>query len=135
MKKLSLILVALLVLACLLPALADTASSLPSPVAIQDKQEVIGKWKLSGAAVMGMYITAEQVGIDAALELNETNAILSSDLSSGISSWELLDDGTIKFTDPDGTTGIVMLNDDASLSFDVEAEDMTVTLYFMKDAA
>lgn len=135
MKKLSLILVALLAIACLLPALAETASSLPSPVAIQDKQEVIGTWSLSGAGMMGIFVSAEQVGTSATLVMSESTALLTTDDSSGISSWELLDDGTIQFTDPDGTTLILVMNDDGSLSFELEADGMMVTLYFTKDAA
>lgn len=142
MKKLSLILVALLAIACLLPALAEPTTDLPSPVAIQDKQEVIGQWDFSGAALMGYYVTAEMINqsADLSAQIEVTDSSISITVTSegnnqtGTSAWELLDDGTIKYTDPDGTTGIIVLNDDGTLSLDTETDGMAMTLYFTKVA-
>ena len=67
MKKLSLILVALLALLCLLPALADTAT-LPTVVPAESEDAFLGHWELSGAALFGMYMAADQLGVTASLQ-------------------------------------------------------------------
>ena len=138
MKKLSLLLALLLAIACLIPAMAEpeTDHVFPNPVAIQDKSEVYGDWTFTGAALLGTYISAEQVGLDAGMRITETDMTLIFGEEYGASSWEILSDGTLQFTDPDGTTGIVLLNDDGTLCTDtttnVEGTDYALTLYFAR---
>ena len=136
MKKLSLILVALLALTCLLPALSETTTEIPNPIAAQSKEEFIGEWELCGAAMLGIYMDAATLGASAQLTINESTAVLVFEGETGVSTWELLEDGTVEFTDPDQSTGIIVLNDNGTISLDTEVDmegtTYVITLYFAR---
>ena len=134
MKKLVLILAALLVCVSLLPALSE--SSIPNPVAAESREDFIGEWELSGASMIGFYMSASELGYSAQLTVTESSITIVTDEDTGISVWDVLDDGTLQYTDPDGTTGIFTLNDDGTLStitpVTVEGQNFDLTLYFAK---
>lgn len=138
MKKLSLLLALLLVIACLSAAMAEpqTDYAFPNPIAIQNKTEVYGNWTFTGAGLLGIYMSQEDIGLTAEMKITETDMTLTFGEDYGASSWEILSDGTLQFTDPDGTTGIVLLNDDGTLSTDtttnIDGTDYTLTLYFTR---
>lgn len=136
MKKLSLILVLLLTVACLIPAIAEVSADYsPEPVAIVNAEDAIGSWTLCGAKAYGTYMGAEDLSITASLIVREGTVTLQSGTQIGTSTWVLLEDGTIEYTDPDGSTGLILMNDDGTLSLSTPLDDSEVlTLYFAKDA-
>lgn len=134
MKKLSLILVVLLAVACLLPALSESAS-LPNPVAAQSKDDFIGDWVLSGAAMKGQFLSAEALGATATLTVIDGTVTITFGEDVGVSTWELTEEGEMLFTDPDGSTGKLLLNDDGTLSIDYALDESnTLTMYFARAA-
>ena len=134
MKKLSLILAVLLAVACLLPALSES-TTLPKPVAAQSKDDFIGDWVLSGAAMKGQFLSAEAIGAEATLTVTDDAVTITFGEDVGKSTWELTEEGEMLFTDPDGTTGKLLLNDDGTLSIDYPLEeDTTLTMYFARAA-
>jgi len=136
MKKIALILTVLLIATLSIGALAEAASTLPTPVAAQSKEDFIGEWQLSGMGLNGMFFSAEQIELTATLSINESTMMISFDADYGNSPWDLLEDGTLQYVDPDGTTGIFVLNDDGSVATttdtDVGGTVYAVTLYFVR---
>ena len=130
MKKLSLILVALLALLCLLPALADTAT-LPTVVPAESEDAFLGHWELSGAALFGMYMAADQLGVTASLDITSGVASLSFDGETYASPCSFQEDGTLQAVDSDGTISTFYMNDNGTVSVDVPYdEENTLTMYF-----
>jgi len=136
MKKLSILLALILAFACLTAAMAEpeTDHAFPNPVPIQNKSDVIGKWSFVGARMLDMYLSAEAIGLSADMTITETGLTLTFGEDYSASSWEILDDGSLQFTDPDGSTGIVLYNDDDTLCTDtvteIDGTSYTLTLYF-----
>ena len=137
MKKFAMILVALLIAASMM-AVATAQATEPTRIAATSADDFIGDWELSGASILGIYMSAAELGVSAELTVTETNVTVSFDGDIGTSPWELLDDGTLKYTDPDGTTGLIFLDDDGSLSLDIETDvdgtTYTLTMYFTRVA-
>lgn len=138
MKKLILILTALLIATFVFGALAEESANIPSIVPAQSKDDYIGSWQLSGASVFDIiYFTAEEFGLSAELTINESTMTIKFDADTGTSTWELLDDGSLKYTDPDGSYGFFFLRDDGTISTDEETTDedgntFTITMYFAR---
>lgn len=137
MKRLMLILATLLIATCMVGALADAAPVLPNAVPAQSKEDFIGEWQLSGASILGsIYFTAEELDSTASLVVGENSITINFGDDSGTSPWVLLEDGTLQYTDPDGSTGVFVLNDDGTVSttMDTQVQDtmIALTMYFAR---
>lgn len=139
MKKLILILTALLIATFAVGALAEAAADYAPPAVVpaQSKEDFIGNWQLSGASIYDLlYLTAEEVGVSSELEVSDGVMTITFNEGSGTSPWELMEDGTLKYTDPDGSFGIFVLREDGTISTDtdtqIEDQTVTLTMYFAR---
>lgn len=131
MKKLSLILVALLAIACLVPALAESFTQ-PTVVAATSEDEFIGSWALAGAQIPGAgYYSAATLGVTATVEIVSGRASLTFNGQTYSSPSSLHDDGTLVAVDSDGTLSVFCLNDNGWISVEVPYDETSnMTMYF-----
>lgn len=137
MKKITLILAALLVVVLSVGALAEAAFVIPTIVAAQSEDDFCDSWKLSGASVSGTYLTAEEVGVRASLFIWPGSINLLMDGTTYTSTWTLTEDGKLLATDPDGLISYYYLMSDGTIATDVDTtlEDGTsviIEMYFSR---
>ena len=159
MKKLIWILVVLLITAFPMNALAIYATTVPDIVPARSADDFKGAWQLSGASVLDMlYFSAEELDLSGYmeiidehghacdLEITDDEMSLSFLFNCGYSDWKLLDDGTLAYTIPDGSSvgipSLFCLREDGTISTDVRfyrengkgnGGSIDLTVYFTRE--
>lgn len=159
MKKLILFLVVLLIATFPMNALAIYAITVPDIVPARSVDDFIGTWQLSGASVLDMlYFSAEELDLSGYMEITDAHGhacdmeITEDEMTfsflynGGFSDWELLDDGTLAYTIPDGSSegipSLFCLRDDGTISTDVvfhqengrgDGGSIVLTVYFTRE--
>ena len=132
MKKLSLILVALLAIACLVPALSESFTK-PNVIAATSEDQFVGTWDLEGVLFpdYNQYMTPAQLGgITASLNIVIGRASLTFSGETYSSPSSLQADGTLQAVDSDGTISTFYLNDNGRISVEMTSDGINMIMYF-----
>lgn len=131
MKKLSLILVVLLALACMLPALSESFTQ-PNIIPADSESAFVGQWELEGILFPdGTYYTAALLGVPASLNIVIGRASLTFNGQTYSSPSSLQSDGTLQAVDSDGTTSTFYLNDNGRISVEGPYDETSnMIMYF-----
>lgn len=158
MKILKLLIVVLLIAVFPMNALAIYATTVPDIVPAQSADDFIGSWQLSGASVLDiLYFDADELDLSGPMEITDAHGNtcdleitddemeLSFLYDSGWSGWEFLDNGTLAYTIPDGSSAgipsLFCLREDGTISTDVhfqqengrgDGKSIDLTLYFTR---
>lgn len=137
MKKLTLLLAALLVLAALLPAIADSSEN--SVVPAESAEDFFGSWAACSAYVDPFMMTIDESrpfqGNPATLEIDENGIAMALSGSDYALTYDLNADGALEAVDGEGGSWVFQLNADGTVSLDLVINDTPVTLYYQQVTA
>ena len=107
--------------------------ALPAALAAESEDAFLGSWKATNVSMMGMVVPAETADMGMSMVIEPGKATIDSGAGEPEVMETAFADGAMALTKDGEPTGRLVLNDDGSISIEVDmGEDSVMAIYFAK---